>query len=276
MYQDFFIDFNPEHAKHILNLFEVPLNRRLAQLSKGQRGKVQLALTLGRKVDLYILDEPLDGMDPASRDLIMKIVIKYKKPDSTVLISTHQITDIESYLDYVVLLKKGQILEYRFCQRIRKSIICHFLHTLRRSINMMKKLYKWDLIHYFGQLKWIFLGTLFVTVLSVIFKRLAEINFVWAMFHQTAFIISIVGILIGLVYSFFSIFQRYYHTILKDEAYFTHTLPISKGKILLSKVLSGFTLFLLAIIVTVGLLIWIDVINVTAIFRFKTDGFKFI
>jgi len=127
---------------------------------------------------------------------------------------------------------------------------------------MMKKLYKWDLIHYFGQLKWIFLGTLFVTILSVVFDMLSEINFVWAMFHQTAFIISIVGILIGLAYAFFSIFQRYYHTILKDEAYFTHTLPLSKGKILLTKVLSGFTLFLLAIIVAVSLLIWIDVINV--------------
>ena len=79
MYQDFFSDFNAEHAKHILKLFEVPTANRLSQLSKGQRGKVQLALTLGRKVDLYILDEPLDGMDPASRDLIMKIVLKYKK-----------------------------------------------------------------------------------------------------------------------------------------------------------------------------------------------------
>ena len=67
---------------------------------------MQLALTLGRKVDLYILDEPLDGMDPASRDLIMKIVLKYKKEDSTVLISTHQITDIESYLDYVIFIEK--------------------------------------------------------------------------------------------------------------------------------------------------------------------------
>lgn len=111
MYKDFFIDFNIDHAKHILNLFEIPQNKRLSQLSKGQRGKVQLALTLGRKVDLYILDEPLDGMDPASRDLIMKIVLKYKKTESTVILSTHQITDIEGYLDFVVLLKKGEVIE---------------------------------------------------------------------------------------------------------------------------------------------------------------------
>lgn len=137
MYQDFFIDFNPEHAKHILNLFEVPLTKRLAQLSKGQRGKVQLALTLGRKVDLYILDEPLDGMDPASRDLIMKIVIKYKKLDSTVIISTHQITDIESYLDYVILLKKGQILESSTAKALEKA------HSMSLSA-YFKEVYKYD------------------------------------------------------------------------------------------------------------------------------------
>ncbi len=121
MYKDFFSDFNIEHAKHILNLFEIPLNKRLSQLSKGQRGKVQLALTLGRKVDLYILDEPLDGMDPASRDLIMKIILKYKKLESSVILSTHQITDIEGFLDYVVLLKKGEVIRAELKSTLEKE-----------------------------------------------------------------------------------------------------------------------------------------------------------
>ena len=81
---------------------------------------------------------------------------------------------------------------------------------------------------------------------------------------------SIAGIIIGLVYSFFAIFQRYYNTILKDEAYFTHTLPISKGKILLSKVLSGFSLFLIAILLAAALLIWIDVINLKELFSLQS------
>ena len=127
---------------------------------------------------------------------------------------------------------------------------------------MMKKLYKWDLIHYFNQLKWVVIGTLFVTVLTVLFKILMGVNFVWEFFYQTTFIISIASIIISSVYAFFVILQRYYHSILKDEAYFTHTLPISKGKILLSKICSGFTLFLLTILTALGLLIWIGVINV--------------
>ena len=137
MYKDFFSDFNQDHAKHILKLFEVPITKKLSQLSKGQRGKVQLALTLGRKVDLYILDEPLDGMDPASRDLIMKIVLKYKKEDSTVLISTHQITDIESYLDYVILLKNGKIIEADLAKNLESK------HNLSLSA-YFKEVYKYD------------------------------------------------------------------------------------------------------------------------------------
>lgn len=127
---------------------------------------------------------------------------------------------------------------------------------------MMKKLYKWDLIHFFNQLKWIVLGTLFVTILAVIFEALMDINFVWAFFYQTAFLISVVGIVVSLVYGFFVVLQRFYQSVLKDEGYFTHTLPISKGKILLAKVLSGFTLFTFSLLFAVGLLIWIKVINV--------------
>ncbi|WIF88829.1 hypothetical protein [Acholeplasma laidlawii] len=135
---------------------------------------------------------------------------------------------------------------------------------------MMKKLYKWDLIHYFNQLKWVFLGTLFVTALAAIFKTFSDTNIILGSLYNTAFIMSIAGIIIGLVYSFFAIFQRYYNTILKDEAYFTHTLPISKGKILLSKVLSGFSLFLIAILVAAALLIWIDVINLKELFSLQS------
>lgn len=136
MYQDFFVDFNEKDAKHILKVFDIPLKKRLGQLSKGQRGKVQLALTLGRKVDLYILDEPLDGMDPASRDLIMKMVLKYKK-DASVIISTHQITDIESYLDYVILLKNGRVFESDLVQKIVRK------HQMSLSL-YFKEVYKYD------------------------------------------------------------------------------------------------------------------------------------
>ena len=135
---------------------------------------------------------------------------------------------------------------------------------------MMKKLYKWDLIHYIGQLKGIYLATIFLTILSVIFETFSTENFIFGMFYQTTYIVSIVGVLGCLLYTFFSIFQRYYQTILKDEAYFTHTLPISKGRILLSKVLSGFTVFILSLLIGVALLHWLSVININEFFEFRS------
>ncbi|WP_035357015.1 ABC transporter ATP-binding protein [Acholeplasma granularum] len=137
MYSDFFLDFNSEHALHILKLLDIPTSKRLSQLSKGQKGKVQLALTFGRKVDLYILDEPLDGMDPASRDLIMKIILKYKKENSSILISTHQITDIEDYLDSAILLKNGEVIEFGLVSSLNQ------LHNMKLS-QYFKEVYKYD------------------------------------------------------------------------------------------------------------------------------------
>src|SRR5690554_1091258 len=137
MYEDFFFDFVKEDTLRILKVFDIPLKKRLSQLSKGQRGKVQLALTLGRKVSLYILDEPLDGMDPASRDLIMKLILKYKKEGASVLISTHQITDIEMYLDEVILLKNGRVIE----KGLKKEVEDKHKMTLSKYF---KEAYKYD------------------------------------------------------------------------------------------------------------------------------------
>src|SRR5690606_10529008 len=111
MFKDIFDDFVIEDATHIIELFKIPLNKRLSQLSNGQKGKVQLGLIFGRKTDLYILDEPLDGVDPASRDFIMKIIKKYKKDQSTVILSTHQVADIEDQIDGVILMKEGALIE---------------------------------------------------------------------------------------------------------------------------------------------------------------------
>ncbi len=137
MYEDFFKDFVKDDTLRILKVFNIPLNKRLSQLSKGQRGKVQLALTLGRKASLYILDEPLDGMDPASRDLIMKLIVKFVSPQSTVIISTHQITDIEEYLGYVLLLKQGNLFE----QGTTKALVKKYDMTLSKYF---KEVYKYD------------------------------------------------------------------------------------------------------------------------------------
>ncbi len=110
-FRDFFEDFKMDKVSKLLELFEIDAKKRLSTLSKGQKGKVMLALTFARDADLYILDEPLDGVDPASREFILKVMLKYKKPNSTILISTHLIADIEDYLDYCLILKKGELIE---------------------------------------------------------------------------------------------------------------------------------------------------------------------
>ncbi len=137
MFKDFFNDFSIEDATHIIELFKIPLDRRLSQLSKGQKGKVQLALVFGRKADLYVLDEPLDGVDPASRDFIMKIIKKFKKPDSTILLSTHQISDIENYLDSAILLKEGKLIESGSLQSLYDK------HHMNLG-EFFKEVYKYD------------------------------------------------------------------------------------------------------------------------------------
>ncbi len=110
-FRDFFEDFKMDKVNKLLELFEINSSKRLSTLSKGQKGKVMLALIFAREADFYILDEPLDGVDPASREFILKVMLKYKKPNSTILISTHLISDIEDYLDYCLILKKGELIE---------------------------------------------------------------------------------------------------------------------------------------------------------------------
>ncbi len=126
----------------------------------------------------------------------------------------------------------------------------------------MKKLYKWDLISYFNQLKWLFVSTLFLSLVSFIAKQFIDDNFIWTFLYQPVYIMSIVGIIALSVYSYFSIFQRYYQTMFKDEAYFTHTLPLSKTRILISKMLSAFTLLIILIMIVGGLLILLEIINI--------------
>lgn len=109
-FKDFYDDFNIELAKKLLESFRIPLDKKLSELSKGMKEKVQLSLVVCRKADLYIFDEPIAGVDPASRDLILKTILSYFKPGATIIISTHLIADIEKILDEVIMLKDGEVV----------------------------------------------------------------------------------------------------------------------------------------------------------------------
>ncbi|NLA87469.1 MAG: ABC transporter ATP-binding protein [Clostridiales bacterium] len=109
-FRDFYKDFDPNKAYDMLGSLKIDGKARLKTLSKGTKEKVQLVLVMARNAQLYLLDEPIGGVDPAARDYILNTIIKNYNADATVVISTHLIYDIEPVLDDVIFLKDGEIV----------------------------------------------------------------------------------------------------------------------------------------------------------------------
>ena len=109
-FQDFYQDFDRSRAEHLLQDLDIDPNLRFKKLSKGNKEKVQLILVMSRQARLYVLDEPIGGVDPAARDYILKTIINNYSPTASVLISTHLISDIETILDEVIFLQNGEIV----------------------------------------------------------------------------------------------------------------------------------------------------------------------
>lgn len=130
MFRDFYEDFDVNRAMEMLKSLQVDPTRRLQTLSKGTKEKVQLILVMSRRADLYILDEPIAGVDPAARDYILKTILSNHSAGSTILISTHLISDIEQVLDEVVFVRNGSILLYNSVENIKaeqgKSVDAYF------------------------------------------------------------------------------------------------------------------------------------------------------
>lgn len=108
-FSDFYEDFNRELAERMLKDMNIDPKKRLRTLSKGDKEKVQLILVMSRHAQLYILDEPIGGVDPAARDYILRTILSNYNEEATILLSTHLISDIENILDRVLFLQNGQI-----------------------------------------------------------------------------------------------------------------------------------------------------------------------
>lgn len=121
MMNDFYSNFDMEKAKDMLKRLEISEKDKLKTMSKGTKEKVQLITTMSRKVPLYILDEPIGGVDPAARDYILNTIISNYQENATILISTHLITDVEQVLNHVIFLKKGHIIRQGNADEIRAS-----------------------------------------------------------------------------------------------------------------------------------------------------------
>ncbi|MGN0266581.1 MAG: ABC transporter ATP-binding protein [Lachnospiraceae bacterium] len=121
MFSDYYSDFNRDKANAMLADLQINSEMKLRTLSKGTLEKVQLILVMSREAKLYILDEPIAGVDPAARDYILRTIISNYNPEATVLISTHLISDIEQILDDVIFLKNGHIELFAPVDEIREQ-----------------------------------------------------------------------------------------------------------------------------------------------------------
>ena len=108
-FSDFYEDFDSKRAYHMLEKLQINPADRLKTMSKGTKEKVQLILVMSRKAKLYVLDEPIAGVDPAARDYILNVILSNYEPEASILISTHLIADIENILDEVIFIQNGQI-----------------------------------------------------------------------------------------------------------------------------------------------------------------------
>ncbi len=120
-FTDFYRDFHPERAKMMLANLNINEEARLKTLSKGTKEKVQLIMVMSRNAQLYILDEPIAGVDPAARDYILRTIIGNYNENATVLISTHLITDIEKVLDEVIFIRNGRVALQDTVENIREQ-----------------------------------------------------------------------------------------------------------------------------------------------------------
>ena len=121
LFQTFYEDFDTKKAEELLIDLQLDKNMRLSKMSKGMKEKVQLVLVMSRRAKIYILDEPLGGVDPASRDYILQTILNNINKDSTLLISTHMIADIEKILDEVIFIDEGKIVLQENAENLRKK-----------------------------------------------------------------------------------------------------------------------------------------------------------
>lgn len=134
-FKDFYDDFDAKKAYDMLQRLQIDPSRKLKTLSKGTKEKVQLILVMSRKAELYCLDEPIGGVDPASRDYILNTIITNYNENATVLISTHLISEIENILDEVIFIKNGTVTLHASVDDVRtkegKSIDSLFREVFR-------------------------------------------------------------------------------------------------------------------------------------------------
>lgn len=132
-FEEFYDNFNRERAEKLLKDLDLGIDKKISHMSKGMQEKLQLILVMSREAELYILDEPLGGVDPATRDYILDTILSNFKEGASVLISTHLIADIERILDDVIFIDKGEIKLISSADELRKTENASIDEIFRRS-----------------------------------------------------------------------------------------------------------------------------------------------
>ncbi|MBR3201427.1 MAG: ABC transporter ATP-binding protein [Mogibacterium sp.] len=121
IYEDFFEDFDRLKAEAMIDDLGINRKQTMKKMSKGTKEKLQLCLVMARQAEVYLLDEPIGGVDPATRDYILRTIISNYNENAVVLISTHLIADVESVLDDVVFIKEGRVVLHKAADEIREE-----------------------------------------------------------------------------------------------------------------------------------------------------------
>lgn len=133
-FEAFYQDFDKEKAENLLKDLDLDINAKLSKMSKGMKEKVQLVLVMSRKAKLYILDEPLGGVDPATRDYILKTILSNFEENASMIITTHLVSDIEKILDEVIFIDKGKIILSGNADKLRTENNSSINEIFRRNL----------------------------------------------------------------------------------------------------------------------------------------------
>ena len=137
-FQDFYENFDRTKAESLLKDLDLDVNAGLAKMSKGMKEKLQLILVMSRSAKLYILDEPLGGVDPSTRDYIMQTILSNFGENSSILITTHLIADVEKILDEVIFIDKGKVVLKGDADKLRQKENASINEIFRRKVKWLK------------------------------------------------------------------------------------------------------------------------------------------
>ena len=236
---DFYANFDRGAAEKMLMALQISPKLRIKQMSKGTREKVQLILVMSRRARLYLLDEPIGGVDPATRDYIIRTILTNFDENASIVISTHLIADVENILDDVIFIRNGGIMLQSSVDEIRQERGCSVDELFREVFRYVGKLIK----HEFRATGRILLPVYLVMLLTAALVRGFQVlteqtagEFMRALAVLSVLLFS-AAVFGGSILAFVLMIYRFYKNLMTDEGYLMFTLPVTTGQLIWSKMI---------------------------------------